>query len=46
MNKEQCFLLDCLRAYLNGTSINDEYEMKAIGYEIIKSIIHLYDDKK
>ena len=27
-------------------SINDEYEMKAIGYEIIKSIIHLYDDKK
>ena len=27
MNKEQCFLLDCLRAYLNGTSINDEYEI-------------------
>lgn len=27
MNKEQCFLLDCLRAYLNGASINDEYEI-------------------
>lgn len=27
MNKEQCFLLDCLKAYLNGTSINDEYEI-------------------